>query len=191
MEQSIEIWKDVEGFEGSYQVSNLGRVKNVCRHIRGRNDGIRTIRERIRIQRQSRTGYCMTILSSNNKQKNCTIHRLVALSFVENPNNYTEVNHIDGDKMNNRADNLEWCTRSENNRHAIRTGLRRHNWTGMFGSKHRLSKPVTQRDLNGKYINVFESTGDAERKTGVSAKGISRIAIRKKGHAGGFAWSYE
>lgn len=186
-----EIWKDVIGYEGAYQVSNLGRVKNVERGIHGASDSIRIIRERIRVQRTSRNGYKMTILSKDNKQKNCTIHRLVALAFIPNPNNLPEVNHIDGDKSNNNSSNLEWTDRSGNNSHALRTGLRISCFAGKRGKLHPDSKEVFQYDLEGNYITSFESTCEAHRQTGVNSKLISHCALGKQKYAGKYIWKYK
>lgn len=117
-----EIWKDIEGYEGLYQVSNLGRVKSLERKCKVLN-GYRTVNERIRSLNKNRYGYITVSLNKNNKTKICTIHRLVAIAFIENPENKIQVNHIDGDKSNNTVDNLEWVSQEENMQHAVNTGL--------------------------------------------------------------------
>jgi hypothetical protein len=109
-----EIWKDIQGYEGLYLVSNLGRVK---RMYKNRPSVIRkgTI---------DKDGYLRIGLSKDCKYKYFYIHRLVAMSFIENAENKPCINHINGIKNDNRIDNIEWCTYSENIRHADKTGLR-------------------------------------------------------------------
>ena len=111
-----EIWKPIVGYEEYYEVSNLGRVKRV----KG-GDGTRL--EKILKGARYATGYIMVGLCANSKQKNCSIHRLVAMAFLPNPENKPCVNHINGVKTDNRVENLEWSTYQENNQHAWRTGL--------------------------------------------------------------------
>jgi hypothetical protein len=117
MEQ--EQWKPIEGTDGKYEVSNLGRVRT-----NGKRPGLLTL-----TKQPSGYRYAMIQLS-NGKQKNCRVHRLVAEHFLPNHDNMDEVNHKDGNKDNNRADNLEWCTRSHNVKHSFDTGLKKpHRWT--------------------------------------------------------------
>ena len=101
-----EIWKDVVGYEGLYEVSSLGRVKSVKRN-------------KILSQKHNWDGYLRIQLWRNNKNKYVSIHRLVAEAFIENPNTKPFINHIDGNKQNNKVDNLEWCTQKENIKHAF------------------------------------------------------------------------
>jgi hypothetical protein len=114
---TTEIFKDITGYEGIYQISNLGNVKRLYKK---NPNGI------ILKQLDNGAGYCYVGLSKNNKLKNHYIHRLVAQYFIDNPNNLQQVNHINGIKKDNRIENLEWCTQSYNNTHAIKTGLRVH-----------------------------------------------------------------
>ena len=117
MEQ--EQWKPIEGTDGKYEVSNLGHVRT-----NGKRPGLLTLTKQ-------KSGYRYAMIQlSNGKQKNCRVHRLVAEHFLPNPDNMKEVNHKDGNKDNNRADNLEWCTRSHNVKHSFDTGLKQpHRWT--------------------------------------------------------------
>ena len=111
-----EIWKDVVGYEGFYQVSNKGNVHSVARiDSIGRKIGGRTLKPRYH-----RDGYLQVILCKNGIRKNKLIHRLVLEAFVENPNNLPEVNHKDENKINNGLSNLEWCDTSYNNNHGTR-----------------------------------------------------------------------
>lgn len=104
-----EIWKDIKGYEGLYKVSNLGKLKNAKGDIIGKC----IIKE----------GYNRLQLINNHTKKNYLVHRLVALNFIDNPNNYECINHKNGIKTDNRVENLEWCTRKYNNLHAIANGL--------------------------------------------------------------------
>lgn len=101
-----EIWKHIEGTGQRYMISNYGNVKSLCGH-----------KERLLTITTQKSGYNYVMLQINGKPKNCRLHRLVAMAFVPNPHGYKEINHIDGDKANNHADNLEWSTRSQNMRH--------------------------------------------------------------------------
>ena len=115
--------KTLNGYEGLYQVSNLGRIKALERR-KNCNRGYGIIKEHIMKQTNKNSNYYRVPLTDNNHTKKYfSVHRLVAKTFIENPNNYKDVNHIDGDKTNNCEDNLEWCTRSYNIRHAFDTGL--------------------------------------------------------------------
>jgi hypothetical protein len=113
-----EIWKDIEGYEGYYQVSNMGRVKSLAREVIC-NNGIRILKEKIRKQHTNRhLGYNYVMLSKDNKQINYRVHRLVADAFIPNPYKKPQVNHIDKVKTNNKVYNLEWCTQEENMKHS-------------------------------------------------------------------------
>ena len=113
----IEIWKPIVGFEQLYEVSNLGNVRRIFRY--GRR-WIGLCKPKI-----TRDGYYESTLVKDGKPKCIRTHRLVAQAFCENPENKAEVNHIDGNKLNNHADNLEWCTSSENQKHAYKLGLQK------------------------------------------------------------------
>lgn len=121
-----EMWVDAKGFEGLYQVSNLGRVKALEKtwHT-GMHYTIRHKKEHIMKTRKNRGGYEYVILRCKNKNKTITIHRLVLMSFIENKHNHPYINHKNGIKTDNNIDNLEWCTAKENVQHAIKLGLRK------------------------------------------------------------------
>ncbi|MDY2883057.1 MAG: NUMOD4 domain-containing protein [Romboutsia timonensis] len=118
-----EVWKDIKGFEEIYQVSNFGRVKSLLRKRRNRN-GYFYIKEKILKQSINTYGYLQVCLYNNCERSVKRVHRLVAETFIPNPSNKPEVNHIDGNKTNNKIDNLEWVTSKENITHAFKIGLR-------------------------------------------------------------------
>ena len=121
-----ELWKDIKGYEGCYQVSNLGRIKSLDRMT---NNQYGEYFMKGRILKNSiikDKGYCRVSLNNGNGKISTRVHRLVAEAFIPNPENKPEVNHKDGNKLNNCVSNLEWCTNKENIEHSIRTGLKRH-----------------------------------------------------------------
>jgi hypothetical protein len=120
----FEEWKDVVGHEGLYMISNLGRVKSL-RRVVSRSTSDMVISERILSQNISTTGYYYVVLHKDKKPKTCKIHRLVGLSFIPNPHNKPQINHIDGNKLNNTLNNLEWVSVSENAKHSYGMGLSR------------------------------------------------------------------
>lgn len=128
-----EIWKDVIGFEGWYQVSNLARVKSLKKYVKHNYGGERVVQERIIKQSMEKNrgevGYMRTSLAKGSKRNQIRIntHRLIAEAFIPNPENKKFVNHIDGNKLNNSLENLEWVTPKENVTHAIKMGL----WNGI------------------------------------------------------------
>ena len=110
-----EIWKPIEGYEFRFSISSLGRVKSRPRV--NKKTGLSSKKNEFYYQRLGKNGYYSVGLWKNNKEKRFSVHRLVALHFIPNPNNKPQVNHIDGNKLNNNASNLEWTTPSENAKH--------------------------------------------------------------------------
>jgi hypothetical protein len=134
-----EIWKDIKGYEGMYQVSNLGRVKSLKRKGRRRDTIMKGV--------VGNRGYRIIVLRNNKHRQQIVAHRLAAIAFIPNPENKKEVNHKDFDKLNNHVDNLEWCTPKENTRHALYNG--RMNWdNAVRGEKHGRSK-FTEDQVKG------------------------------------------
>ena len=177
-----EIWKDIKGYEGLYQVSNLGRVKSL-------NYNRKNIEKTLKPVLYYNKYYSYT-LYKNKKKKVFLAHRIVAINFIENINNKEYVNHIDGNKLNNNVDNLEWVTPSENNIHAFENGLNYSPSKGKFGKDNRLSKEIYQLDKNNKIINHFFGLREAERITGINHSFISACCKNKVKTAGGYVWKY-
>jgi len=119
----MEMWKDIPEYEGLYQVSNFGNVRSVER-VAGKNNTTRNIKGTSIEMCIDKGGYLFVRLWSCNSWKNFKVHRLVLRAFRPSNNDILDVNHIDGNKKNNRISNLEWCTRAENHYHAIKLGLR-------------------------------------------------------------------
>jgi len=136
-------------------------------------------------------GYRVFALSKNDKRKSMKAHRLVALAFIPNPHNKQQVNHIDGNKLNNNVDNLEWCTHTENMQHAHRTGLKEGSHIGKYGAEHPASKMVEQRDIYGVLVETFGSALEAKRETGVHNSGICDVANGTRATAGRFKWNWK
>lgn len=120
-----EIWKDILDFEGLYQVSNLGRIKNLERQVRTKGNALKKVKERIRAPQIKKNGYHITTLCNGiGGTKTVSIHQLVALAFIPNFVKGTQINHIDGNPGNNCINNLEISNASHNQLHAVRTGLK-------------------------------------------------------------------
>lgn len=189
-----EIWKDIHGYDGYYQVSNYGKIKSLFRKVPHKSNGLQTYKVKILRPHKTSNGYYMIDLYDNrNNRKKYSIHRLVCLSFVNNPNiNYKYINHKDGNKLNNNYLNLEWCTSSQNNKHAYKIGLKVGYFTGITGAKHHKSKSVLQFTLTGNLINTYGSIGEASRETGISASNIAYVCRNVKyKSAGGFIWKFK
>lgn len=191
-----EIWKDIEGYEGLYQVSNLGRVRSVDRIITSSYPyGTKTSFLKGKIRKLSLDGqgqYLQVNLNKENKQKQFLVHRLVAQAFVSNPKYKETVNHINGIKTDNIADNLEWATRSENEKHAYRMGLASNWLKGKHGKDNYQSKVTLQIDKSTKKVlNEFYSTGEASKATNINRSDIVNCCNKKLKSAGGYIWRYK
>lgn len=156
-----EVWKDIEGYENKYQVSNFGRVRSLINS----HGNPRTILKILKLDR-GKEGYLYIALSKENKKKPFKVHRLVAKAFIPNPENKPQVNHIDGNKQNNRADNLEWVTPSENIQHAYKSGL----------IKTRKSTRKGERAIGAKLTNAQAKEIRRKYKKGSRDKNIYTLA---------------
>lgn len=161
-----EIWKDVEGYEGLYQVSNKSRVRSFAKY----DSGI------IMKQTKEGCGYLQIQFKKDGKIKHYKVHRMVAKAFIPNPENKPFVNHINGIKTDNRIENLEWVTSSENLKHAHRIGLKIPQQLGKSGKLHHRSKPVIS--INQTAIIEHESASLCAKYLGVDSGRIN-LALKK------------
>ena len=148
-----EIWKDVLDFEGLYQISNLGNVKSLEKTYYAGNYGSKRLQKEIILKPYNTRRYLCVNLTNKGVGKNYKIHRLVALHFLPFVEGKTEVNHIDGNVLNNKLDNLEWCNRSENQKHAYNTGLQKIR----KGSELVYSRPVINTENGIFYETITEA----------------------------------
>lgn len=180
------MWKPIRGYEGYYEISDAGEVKSIDRIVRdtkGKREG-KIHRVSGRIMKQTLTsgkgrndGYLVVNLHKDGISDVVPVHLLVAQTFLENTQGLPTVNHIDGNKQNNRVSNLEWASYSDNNTHALRTGLRKPRGT-----------PIVQYTKDGKLIGVYKSTYEASRVTGLSFNNISHCLNGRAKTAYGFVW---
>ena len=178
IDSSIEIWKDIPGYEGLYQISNFGQVKSLKRLVSNGN-GIRSIEEKKLKQRKWEGHYFQVKLSKNGKVKTHYVHKLVATAFLDNPNNYQIINHIDGNGFNNNIENLEWCTQKYNVNHAWQNKLCESVRESAKHSKGVPPKKVIQLDSNNNIINVYSSVTEAKKLLNITEAQV-RGSIKKK-----------
>ena len=174
-----EEWRDVVGYEGRYQVSSEGRVKSLERKV-PKWDGERTVKERILKPCVTGSGYLYVNLYAGGRTRMFYVHRLVCQAFHDNPDNKPQVNHLNEDKTDNRACNLEWCTAEENTNFGTRTER----------SRKTLSKPVGQYTRDGELIRIWSSAREAQRQAGFNQSNISKVACGKYKQAYGCIWRY-
>jgi hypothetical protein len=184
-----EIWKDIKGYEGLYQISNMGRVKGLKRQI-NTFGGTRIIPEKIKKIYKNHKGYITASLYYGDecRFKNWQVHRLVALHFIENPLNKPQVNHIYGIKHDNRASELEWSTCSENIKHAYRALGKKpsQNQLGNVGILSHRSRAVHCETLDVSFASSLE----AARELGLSASNIWSVINGRRRHTLGLTFRY-
>ena len=180
----IEIWKDIKGYEGLYQISNHGRVRSLDRVVyqKNKSGGLskHIYKGQILKSRENRNGYYTIGLTKDRYQKHFSVHRLVGEHFLEGRENKNYINHIDCDKSNNHASNLEWCSQSENIQYAYDIGTKR--------PPH--MRRVGQYDDNGNLISIWESESEAGRALGIQQSNIYKVCRGKRKKTGGFNWKY-
>lgn len=167
----MEIWRDITGYEGLYQVSNLGRVKSLKNKSNHKNE--------VLLKPETSRGYKRVSLSKDDILTHHLLHRLVAQTFIPNPDNKPQVNHIDGNKNNNKSSNLEWCTASENRKHGVSIGLIKVK-----------GKRVNQYDLSGKFLKTWETVSEAAKSCGTHTSHIASCCKGKFKQTGGYKWKY-
>ena len=182
----VETWVDIEGYEGMYQVSTLGRVRSLDRVVRGANaystDYTIRLKGRILNKGTALNGYQFVVLSKEGKHKHATVHRLVAEAFIPNTDNLPEINHKDENKANNVVSNLEWCDRSYN----VNYG------TSLEKRSRKCFKCIEQLTLDGQHVAYYESTSELVRlsKGRYESTAISNAARGRSSCSGGYKWRY-
>jgi len=185
-EMRKEIWKDVKGYEGLYQVSNLGRVKSLPRET---SNACR--KGRILKQFKNRDGYVVVSIYKNAKIKTKTVHRMIADVFIKEEKGKDQINHINGIKHDNRIENLERSNNSLNQKHAFKNGLQICRFINKHGAEHDASKAVSQYDKQGNHIADYESQIDAMKATGIDNRYISACCRGINKTARGYIWQFK
>lgn len=184
--ETEEIWKDIVGYEGLYQISNFGRVKSLERWVtakfgRTKEYSKQLIKEKIRKISYNQNGYALVVLAKQGHNKTYLLHRLVAAAFVENPNNLTIVNHKDENPHNNRWDNLEWCDYTYNNTYRD-IHLRRN--------QDNVARKIIQYDLDMHEIKRWDIASDAAKFYNIALPNIFKCCKGERTHCAGFKWRY-
>lgn len=179
-----EIWKDIKGYEGIYQVSNLGNVRSLDRY--GFIKGNKTFFKGKQLkQKTDKRKYKRVSLCKEGKQRTITVHRLVMESFVENIFNYPCINHKDENPSNNKLDNLEWCTQKYNINYGTCREKIKKNHKSQINCES-TSKKVINLDTN----EIFPSIHEAGRRFKINFQNIYKCCKGKRNTAGGYRWGY-
>lgn len=179
-------WKDIEGYEGEYQINHLGEIRTLKNSSKLKKFDI------LKPQLSKRNGYMYQMLYKNGKPKLVRIHRIVAKAYVPNLKKFTQVNHIDGNKQNNNASNLEWCDQHHNMKHAYDTGLQKpsEKQKDAIRNINKLKRKKVMQLKDGKAINVFSSISEASMITNTTVSSISRCCNLKRISANGYEWRF-
>ena len=176
-----EIWKDVEGYEGLYKVSNLGNVLSLSYGRSGKQKALKP--------KTNNEGRLWVALAWKGKPKPFLIHRLVANAFIDNPNNYPQINHIDENPKNNCVENLEWCTGEYNIRFYYN---KRKEETGIMKDRHGklLGLKIIQKTKSGDFVKLWENSRSIRVEKGWNDWSISLCCQGKRKSAYGYIWQY-
>lgn len=193
-----EIWKDIKGYEGLYQVSNLGRVKSLERKTRFDNQ-TKIIQTSFLSNRIGKRGYVVVSLFKNNKGKTIPIHRLIADAFIPNPENKPCIDHINTIRTDNRIENLHWVTSKENSNNPLTLAKNKSNcermWlNGAFDNRNNIHyRKVGQYTKSGELVKIWDSIIEASTMLNIDSSSISAVCrgTNPKRHtAGGFIWQH-
>jgi len=186
-----EIWKDIPEYEGYYQASTFGRIKRLSGYVKCLGNTHKSHMERILMQSYNKTGYLSISLSMLGIAKSRRVNRLIAITFIINPENKPAVNHVNGIKTDNRVSELEWVTNSENELHSFRVLGKKSPMIGMSGNLSPVSKSIIQKSLNGGFVKTWECISVAARYFNKKNSGHIRNAcagIKKTAY--GYKWEY-
>lgn len=174
---TTEIWKDIAGYEGLYQISNFGNVKSLEKKVINRINKEKKLK-----MFDNGHGYYQVVLQKNKEKKSFKVHRLVARAFLSNENNLPCVNHKDCNRKNNHVENLEWCSIDYNIKYASKNSC----------DYQKRRKKVIQYDMQGNFIKLWCSVNEASLKLNIAKQNISACCLNKKHKsAGGYIWKYE
>lgn len=177
-----EEWRDIKGYEGYYQVSNLGKVRSVDRITKANQSGVRFVKGKVIKSHTTTTSkYQYVDLRKNGKRKHFSVHRLVAQAFVPNPDNFPQVNHINENIYDNRSENLEWCTQKYNNNYGSHSKKQQEARTSV-------KTCVVQMNDKKEILGIYCSQWEATRKTGTRQSSISSVLSGRAKTANGFYW---
>lgn len=167
----MEVWKDISENPKKFEINSEGVVRRK-RFVSNNKQGKYHKLLRIKSQTISKNGYYIVNIGVGVR----LVHRLIAIEFIPNPLNKPCINHLDGNKLNNAIDNLEWCTRAENNKHAAKLGLTKGAWLGKKGKDHHSSKAVRALNLKTDEVTEYGSAAEAARELNLSSSNVSRCA---------------
>lgn len=185
-----DVWQPIPDFQGLYEASKSGEIRSIARiDKRGKPWPTRTLKP----FRDGKKGYVAVCLLKDGVPTRAKVHRVIASVFVPNPRSAPQVNHINGDRSDNRASNLEWCTGSENVRHAFdqlgRVSSGGH--AGKIGAAHHASRAVVATNQSTGEVLAFGSSAEAARALGLASGSVPRVCSGKWKHAGGWSFRYE
>lgn len=182
----MEEWRDIEGYEGLYKVSSLGRIMSVGRTFRTGKNGTRlcVLSDSIKKTVVNNKGYLRVSLNKNGKLKSFLVHRLVAQAFIPNPDNLPEVNHKNEIKFCNEVSNLEWCTTKYNINYNYNYSIARQK------TIENRRKTIIQLSLNNEFIKEWKSVHSAAKELGLSQGNISSCLLGLRNKCGNFKWKY-
>lgn len=175
----MEIWKEIKDYEGFYEISNTGCIRSVKRIVTYSN-GINHLYKSKVLSPSICNGYYKVTLHKNGLKKTHSVHRLVAEAFIDNPKKLPCVNHKDENRLNNNADNLEWCTIKYNSNYG----------NAQIKKAKKCFKPLCQLDLNGNVIKLWNSMTDVEKELGIKIASISNNIHGHSKSAGGYKWRF-